>query len=278
MALPLVLTAVLSLAVVVPEAVHERQQPETRPPSSTLLTVTVPDAEAQLKLDGAPISGAGTTRTVIIERAVRGQRVVLAVTWKPNLYTVLYRTASLTLAPGETRRVDLTAPREDDRAEVIYVPTPWSVAMRMVDLAGITHDDVVYELGCGEGRILIASVREGGAKRGVGIDIQPELVARARENAEKEGVADRTEFRVGDVFDDSVTRGLNEATVVMLYMSDELDLLLRPKLLKNLKPGARIVSHRFLMGDWKPDKSETFFDSDSEYTVHLWVVGGKKDR
>jgi hypothetical protein len=268
----LLLAAALSYAS--PQGQIQSNQPSSV--ASTTLTVLVPTDEAELRVGGTLTNGTGTTRTIEVPADPAGQPVVLTVSWRPHVYTMLYRTVSV--RPPETGVVDLTIPRADDRADVIYVPTPWSVATRMVELAGVKPDDVVYELGSGDGRVLITAMTEGGAKRGVGIDIQEPLVERARANAVSAGVSDRVEFRHGDVFDDAVTKGLSDATVVLLYMSEELNVLLRPKLLKNLKPGARIVCHEFGMGDWKPDKSETFLDGDTEYTIHMWIVGAKGDR
>jgi SAM-dependent methyltransferase len=120
----------------------------------------------------------------------------------------------------------------------------------MLEAANVTSDDVVFDLGSGDGRIPIMAAREFGA-RGVGLEIDPELVEQARANAKDAGVADRVEFRQKDLFD----ADLSEATVVALYLWPEINIKLRPKLLRELDPGDRIVTHDFRMGDWEPDRA-----------------------
>ena len=132
--------------------------------------------------------------------------------------------------------------------DVEYVPTPHEVVAEMLNMAEVTKDDVVYDLGCGDGRIVIAAAKQYGA-RGVGVDIDPELIRVCRENARKAGVTGRVKFLLRDLFETE----LREATVVALYLTPELNLQLRPKLFRELKPGTRIVSHDFDMDDWKPD-------------------------
>jgi ubiquinone/menaquinone biosynthesis C-methylase UbiE len=140
----------------------------------------------------------------------------------------------------------------------------------MLKLGEVGKDDVVYDLGCGDGRIVITAVKNFGAKRGVGIDIDPQRIRESRANAERENVENKVEFRQGDVLK---IHDLSDATAVMLYMGDELNMMLRPILQKTLKPGTRIVSHRFKMGDWKPLKTETLVDQKGQkYLVHLWKI------
>jgi tRNA A58 N-methylase Trm61 len=152
---------------------------------------------------------------------------------------------------------------------VVYVPTPDDIAVEMVKLAGVNATDVVYEPGCGDARITMAAVRAG-ARRGIGIDIDPERVAESRANVAAAGLADRIEIRLGDALD---IPDLSEATVVMLYMGDHFNLLLRPSLWRQLPVGARVVSHRFLMGDWPPDKTLKVSASEGgDYDLHLWTI------
>lgn len=152
-----------------------------------------------------------------------------------------------------------------------YVPTPQEVVERMLELAQVTAKDVVYDLGCGDGRIVITAAKKYGA-RGVGLDIDPERIAESKANAEKAGVTGLVEFRLQD----AMTADVSPATVVTLYLLSSSNLKLRPRLTKQLRPGARIVSHAFSMGDWVPDKQETFVDSNgiSRY-LFLWVADGK---
>jgi SAM-dependent methyltransferase len=146
--------------------------------------------------------------------------------------------------------------------DVHYVPTPEPVVARMLDLARVRPGDVVYDLGCGDGRIVVEAARRG-ARKAVGVDLDPERVAEARENVRAAGVQDRARIVEGDLFE----QDLSDATVVTLYLLPELNLRLRPKLLE-LKPGTRIVSHAFDMGDWKPERQAEVAGK----TVYLWTV------
>jgi SAM-dependent methyltransferase len=152
-------------------------------------------------------------------------------------------------------------------AEVPYVQTPAEVVTEMLRLAGVNGNDLVYDLGSGDGRLVIAAARDFGA-RGVGIEIDPHLVAQSAESARRAGVADRVKFRAADLFDTD----LSDATVVTLYLSPELNLRLRPKLLRELRPGSRIVSHDFPMGDWTPQHTINVPTRDRVSKVFLWVV------
>ena len=144
-----------------------------------------------------------------------------------------------------------------------YVQTPPEVVSAMLKLAGVRKDDLVYDLGCGDGRIVIAAARDFGA-RAVGVDINPARIREAQQNARRAGVRDRIEFRQQDLFDTDISR----ATVVTLYLLPEVNLALRPKLLRELKPGTRIVSNSFDMGDWRPDKVVQV----AEGKLYYWVV------
>ncbi|MGH7365310.1 MAG: SAM-dependent methyltransferase [Candidatus Rokuibacteriota bacterium] len=137
----------------------------------------------------------------------------------------------------------------------------------MLTLAGVTRDDVVYDLGCGDGRIVIAAAKEFGA-RGVGVDLDPQRIREAQANAARARVADRVTFRVQDVFDTDI----QSATVVTLFLSPELNARLRPKLTSQLKPGSRIVSHRYGIGDWVPEKTRTVTVSEARNHIFLWRV------
>ncbi len=151
--------------------------------------------------------------------------------------------------------------------DVPYVPTPTQVVAEMLRLANVTEKDVVYDLGCGDGRIVITAAKQYGA-RGVGIDIDPERIKESNANAQQAGVADRVKFTTQDLF----KTDLSEATVVTLYLLPEINLKLRPKLLQELKPGTRIVSHSFDMGDWKPEKVVKVNDGAIERTIYYWTV------
>jgi ubiquinone/menaquinone biosynthesis C-methylase UbiE len=133
----------------------------------------------------------------------------------------------------------------------------------MLRLADVKSTDVVYDLGSGDGRIVISAAKDRGA-RGIGIDINPERIREANLNAQKAGVSDRVQFLQQDLFQ----ADFSDATVVTLYLLPDLNVKLRPKLLRELKPGTRIVSHAFDMGDWKP---EQIVEVDGR-TVYYWVV------
>ena len=152
-----------------------------------------------------------------------------------------------------------------------YVPTPQEVVDRMLQLARVTKGDVVYDLGCGDGRIPITAAKVYGA-RGVGVDIDPLRIAESNANAVAAGVTDLVTFQLQDAMKTDVS----PATVVTLYLLSAANLKLRPLLTSQLKPGARIVAHNFSMGDWEPDKVDRFTDtSNSRRTLYLWKADGK---
>jgi precorrin-6B methylase 2 len=148
--------------------------------------------------------------------------------------------------------------------DTIYLPTPGEVVTAMLRMANVQPGDVVYDLGSGDGRIVIAAVKEFGAARGVGVELDATRVLEANENARRAGVKDRVEFRQQDVFDTDV----RPATVVTLYMGLAMNLKLRSKLMAELKAGSRIVSHAFDMGDWMPMETLTV----NGRPVFLWTV------
>jgi len=152
---------------------------------------------------------------------------------------------------------------------VPYVPTPETVVMGMLELANVGRDDIVYDLGSGDGRLVITAAQKFGAKRGVGIEINPGLVNQSNENARQAGVSDRVRFIQQDLFQ----ADFREASVVTLYLLPKINLELRPKLLSELKPGSRVVSHAFSMGDWKPDRRVTIADR----TAYLWIIPAQVD-
>jgi SAM-dependent methyltransferase len=151
--------------------------------------------------------------------------------------------------------------------DVPDVRTPLVVVNEMLRLAEVTASDVVYDLGSGDGRILIAAARDRGA-RGVGLEIDPALVAQSTARARRLGLGDRLSFRHQDLFEADLT----PATVVTLYLSPDLNRRLRPKLLSELRPGARIVSHSFDMGDWVPTRTLQVSSNEGSHTLYLWVV------
>lgn len=162
--------------------------------------------------------------------------------------------------------VTLSCAQEKPKLDVPYVPTGQEVVDAMLKLADVGEGDVVYDLGCGDGRIVITAAKEYGAT-GTGIDIDPERISEARENAAEAGVEDKVEFVQGDLF----KTDFSEASVVTLYLLSSVNMKLRPILLKQLKPGTRIVSHAFDMGDWEPEEKITVNGA----TIYRWTVPEK---
>lgn len=159
------------------------------------------------------------------------------------------------------------APRR--HPDVPYVPTPQDVVSEMLTLGDVKKSDVVYDLGCGDGRIVITAAQKFGA-HATGVDINPERIEEARANAKQAGVEDRVKF----VEDDLFKADIHDATVVTLYLLPSVNLKLKPKLLNDLKPGTRIVSHSFDMGDWKPDKTAEI----GGRRIYLWIVPTDKSK
>jgi len=161
-----------------------------------------------------------------------------------------------------TGRSPLRAP------DVAYEPTPDEVVAQMLDLARVGLGDVVYDLGCGDGRIVIAAIRDRRAARGVCVDIDPRLIDEARRNAARAGVAEHIEFRLQDLFQTK----LADATVVTLFLSPDLNRKLRPKLTGELKPGTRIVSYMHDMGNWAPISTRNVESAYGPSKLYLWVI------
>jgi SAM-dependent methyltransferase len=168
-----------------------------------------------------------------------------------------------TEAPVRENSQQLAASAPLRKPDVRYEPSPHRVVREMLELARVGPADIVYDLGSGDGRIPIAAARDFGA-RGVGIEIDPKLVARASDNAREAGVADRVQFRNEDLFEADIS----EATVVMLFLYPDVNLKLRPKLLAELRPGTRVVSHWHNMADWEPERSVNV----SDRPLYLWTI------
>ncbi|WP_414619638.1 class I SAM-dependent methyltransferase [Calothrix sp. CCY 0018] len=158
---------------------------------------------------------------------------------------------------------------ETPRADVPYVPTATEVVEQMLTMAKVSSNDIVYDLGSGDGRIPITAVKKYNAKKATGVEINPALVQKSQNNAKEAGVSDRVNFLQQDLF----KTDLSDATVVTLYLLPEVNLKLRPKLLQELKPGTRIVSHAFDMGEWKPERVEQVKGKNGgTYTIYQWTV------
>lgn len=173
----------------------------------------------------------------------------------------------LSIQPATYRLLTATAHAQEFESKKIvpFVPTPQEVVDKMIELAGVKKGDVVYDLGSGDGRIVISAAKKGA--RAMGFDIDGDLVKESRENIRKASVQDSAEIRQQDL----LTVDLSPASVVTMYLLPDVNLMLRPKLLSQLKPGSRVVSHAFDMGDWKPDKIERF----NGRTIYLWIIPAK---
>lgn len=155
---------------------------------------------------------------------------------------------------------------------VPYVPTPQEVVDRMLDLAQVKKGDVVYDLGSGDGRIVVTAAKKYGVKA-IGFEIDPQRIKESHENIKKAGVEQLVEIRLQDIR----TVDLSGATVLTMYLLPEVNLMIRPNIWKQMKPGSRIVSHDFDMGDWKPLKTENIKDGSSwDHTLYLWHVEAEK--
>ena len=155
----------------------------------------------------------------------------------------------------------------DYQFDVPYVPTPYEVVNEMLRIAGVSKNDILYDLGCGDGRIVITAAKEIGC-HGIGIDIDPQRIEESKNNAVKSGIRDKVKFLQQDLFE----ADFSKATVVTLYLLQTINLELRPKILRVLKPGTRIVSHDFSMKEWNPDKSTDVKLERRTHSVYFWIV------
>jgi len=171
---------------------------------------------------------------------------------------LLLATAACTQAPSTAR---------PPRLDVPYVPTHQALVDEMLGMARLGKNDVLYDLGSGDGRIVITAARRYGT-RGVGYDLDPERVQEARDNARRAGVTDLVRFEQQDIF----AAKFDDATVVTMYLLPDVNLRLRPRLLAELKPGTRIVSHNYDLGDWQPLERKTMDITGINHTLFLWIV------
>jgi ribosomal protein L11 methylase PrmA len=177
--------------------------------------------------------------------------------------TLAVRTALIAALASPAMAQTPAAPPQLRTPDVIFVPTPQEVVDAMLEVAKVTKNDVVYDLGSGDGRIPVTAAKKYGA-RAVGIDIDPQRIKEANANAQTAGVTDKVKFMNADLF----TTDISEASVVTLYLLPSLNVKLMPKLKAELKPGTRIVSHAFDMGDWKPEQTLNV----NGRTVYYWTI------
>lgn len=235
---------------------------------------------AEVRIENVLTKQTGSERSFVTPPLESGKTYTYKVeaTIEPNNYTKIIRIREVTFKAGEELTLDLRK-RDDkipDDVRIRYVPTPDDIAEEMGKLAKITKDDIVYDCGCGAGALIITAVKKFNAKKAVGIDIDPKRVSEAKAAVEEAGLKGKIEIREGNALKQDA-KSIGEATVIMTYMGDDLNILFRPILWENLKPGARIVSHRFIFGDWKPDKTINVKGADGDdYTLHVWTITGKE--
>jgi precorrin-6B methylase 2 len=272
------LGAIALAALLGPAAARVEAAPRLGPAAarSVTLKVLMPSYGGWLKVNGREMKKLGFERVFTIpgdiEIPAGTAELLIEAEIRPNNYEVITRVRRVPIEPGRDIVADLREKDErfPDKIFIRFIPTPPEIVQEMLKLAGVGPQDTVYDLGCGDGRIVIEAVKTFGARRGVGIDLDPKRVEESRKNALDAGVQAKTEFRVGDVLD---IKDLAEASVVVLFISQDLNLALRPVLQHTLKPGARVVSSYFTMGGWKP--AHTVFartENDVEYPLHLWII------
>ncbi|HTD91777.1 MAG TPA: class I SAM-dependent methyltransferase, partial [Burkholderiales bacterium] len=185
--------------------------------------------------------------------------------WKRFSLALAFFMAAITVSmTAQAQNKEYTPSVGQEGKDVIWVPTPNELIQKMLDMAKLTPSDVHFDLGSGDGRTVIAAAKRG--TKAVGVEFNPDMVELSRRNAQKEGVTARAEFIRGDIFETDFSK----ATVLTLYLLPSLNLKLRPTVL-NMKPGTRVVSHAFTMGDWEADQTETV----EGRTAYLWIVPAK---
>jgi uncharacterized protein (TIGR03000 family) len=277
------LTCLLAFALLAPLSAQDAKDKKDGKPSdkkpATLIIKLV--EEATLFIDGEEYTDQKdkTERTFRTPPLVPGKRYSYTVMakWQPNNYETYKRTRKAIVEAGKTSELDLTKsdPKMPDDIFIRYVPTPQEVVDKMMEMGKVTDKDIVFDLGCGDGRLVVTAVSKYKAKKGVGVDLDKERIKESNDNAKAAKVTEKVDFRIQDVMK---VPDLEQASVVTMYLSDGLSDQLRPILLKRLKPGSRIVSHRFLMGPWKPEKTETVTVRGTDYKIHVWTVPDAKEK
>jgi uncharacterized protein (TIGR03000 family) len=261
----------------VQSSLAQEPKPKADPPKVKMvkskLIIKLAQDDATLQIEDKVTKTTGLLREFDTPELIADQKYKYTMTakWRPNNYTEITRTRVVQFTAGEELIVALSKKDAEptDRAEIRYVPTPDDIVQEMIKLAKVGKDDVVFEPGCGDARIVTACVKAG-AKKGVGIDLDKDRVKESKETVSAAKLTDKIDIRLGDALDQP---DYGDATVVMLYMGDEFDLIIRPILCRDLKVGTRIVSHRFNMGDWKPDTTKKITGADNdEYEILLWTV------
>lgn len=267
------LAALMALAATISlHAQEPTKKPETTNKPATL-RVLVP-ANAQVEIDGKATTQTGEVRRFVSPPLEAG---------KSYKYTIKASWVTAGQVFQFIREADISADKEtvldfrdfkDETVRVIFVPTPQEVVDKMLEMADVKKDDVVYDLGCGDGRIVVTAAKKFGA-HGVGVDLDPERIKDSQANVKKNGVEKLVEIRQGDALK---VKDIGKATVVTLYMLPEFNRRLVPILKKELKPGSRIVSHDYRLGDWEPEKHVTIQGPEREHTLYYWKIGEENQK
>jgi uncharacterized protein (TIGR03000 family) len=282
LARPRFLAAVLALTFGLVASAQEKKPATIKlliPESPTKIALKVEGKELEAN-DKASKDGVRVLVTPDLESG-KTYAYKIEATIEPNNYTKIIRTREITFKAGEEVTLDLR--KKDDKiaddVHIRWVPTPKLVVKDMCELAKVGKDDVVMDPGCGDAIMVITAVEDFKAKKGIGVDIDPKKVTESKENVEKAGLKDKITVKEGNALK-LTADDLKDVSVVMLYMGNELNIRLRPALWEHLKPGSRVVSHRFIMGDWKPDKTtKVTREGDygvEDFTLHVWTVTGKE--
>jgi uncharacterized protein (TIGR03000 family) len=243
-------------------------QEKSKEKKPAVLILKVP-ADAKLEVDGVPTKQTGETRRFESPPLPPGTYTYTIKVLLPTGGAEQTRMRQVRVEAGKEVEVDLRPGKDKDSSEIIFVPTPQSVVEKMLEFAKVTKDDLVYDLGCGDGRIVVTAAKKYGA-RGVGVDIDPVRVKEAQALAKKEGVEKLVEIRLGDALN---VPDIGNATVVMTYMLPEFMARMEPGLKKNLKPGTRVVAHDYPLPNWKATEEKTVQSENWEHRLYLWRVG-----
>jgi uncharacterized protein (TIGR03000 family) len=254
-------------------------QPPANPPPpaqpaaavKSKVKVTVPQDDADLSVEAKATNTKGKVREFDTPDMEAGKRYVydFQVTWKPNTFTTVTRKATRKFTAGDAVEVDLTKDEGNDKAVVALKPPTDDVIAEAVKAAKLTKDDVVFDLGGADARLPIAAVK-GGAKRGVLVQPDATKATAAKEQVKKAELEGKVDVQPAEP---AAGKDYAEAAVVFLYAGEEGNTALRPVLLRDLKPGARVISYRFKMGDWAPTATTPGVNADGDnYEIYTWTV------
>jgi uncharacterized protein (TIGR03000 family) len=233
--------------------------------------VLVPQADAELFIEKAPTKTQGKVREFDTPEMEAGKRYVydFKVVWKPNKFTTITRTATRKFSAGDELNVDLTQDEGNDKTTVSLKPPTNDVIAELVKISNPTKDDIVFELGGSDARLLIASTKAG-AKRAVGVQPDADRVKDQKDQIKKADLEGKIDIQPTDIREG---RDYSEATIVFLYLGEEVNTAMQSVLLRDLKPGARIISYRFKMGNWTPTTTTPGVNADGDnFEIYTWVV------